>query len=375
MSILINIFKLHLKVVYFFLKLLPTNSKKILLISRQSNEKSIDFILIEEYIKKEHSDYKTVIITKKIEKKILSILSFYFNIYKQMYHLATSKTCLIDTYVIPVSILKHKRKLLIIQLNHGIGNVKQFAKQILKKESGKNEKISRLMNMHEGYDYVISTSKEVSEFYAKAYNMPSNKMVNFGPPKIDYILNVHTKKNEVLKKYPNIKNKPVILYVSTFRTYDDDYLDKFIEALPLDKYNIIMHLHPMIYELHPELDEKININGVYRCKDILTVDLLSIADYAITDYSSFMFESAIIEIPTYLYVSDYDKYTEKNGLNFDIWKELSGCVYKDASKLFDDIINQKYQKKVLQDFRDKYIENYRGNSTELLVEFMLKEKK
>ena len=57
-----------------------------------------------------------------------------------MYYLATSKVCLIDTYIIPVSILNHKKELTIIQLCHGIGNIKKFGYQTLKNESGKNEK-------------------------------------------------------------------------------------------------------------------------------------------------------------------------------------------------------------------------------------------
>lgn len=374
MSILIWLFKFHLRVIYFFLKLLPTNQKKIVLITRQSNTKSLDFILIEEEVAKNYPDYKVVSITKKLDKNLLSAISYYFNMYKQMYHLATSKTCLVDTYVIPVSILKHKKNLLIIQLNHGIGNIKKFAYQTLDKESGKGIKMAKLMNMHCNYDYVISTSEETSKFYAEAYNMDISKMINAGPPKIDYILNISSKKEEVLNKYPDIKSKPVILYVSTFRTYEDDYLDKLIENLPLDKYNVIMHLHPVIYSLHPELDEKINIEGIYRCKDIPTVDLLSVADYAITDFSSFIFESAILEIPTYLYVPDYDKYVEKNGLNVDLLKELPDYAFKDAKEMFKNIEKNKYDKKVLRSFREKYVANCEGNSTATLVKILIEGK-
>lgn len=375
MSILIHLFKLNLKIVYFFLKLLPTNNKKILLMSRQTDTKSIDFTLIEEDIKNRYPEYKTIILTKKINKNIKSLIAYYFYLYRQMFHLATSRVCLIDTYIIPVSVLKHKKNLVIIHLNHGIGNIKQFGYQTLRKESGKNAKISKLMNMHQNYDYMISTSKRTSKFYEKAFNMSSSKMLNFGPPKIDYIVNINQKAPEVLKKYPNIKDKPVILYVSTFRTYEDDYLEKFIKYAPLDKFNIIMHIHPVAYDLHPDIDKNITDPRIYRCKDIPTADLLSIADYTITDYSSFIFESAILEKPTYLYVSDYDKYIAKNGLNIDIFKELPGYVFKNPQDLFDSIINKKYNKKVIQKFKNKYIENTQGNSTKKLVDFMIKNTK
>lgn len=370
MNIIIGLFKLNLKVVYFFLKLLPTNNKKILLMSRQTEEKSIDYALIEEDMHQRYPDYKLVILTKKLNKNLKSAAIYYFHLYKQMYHLATSKVCLVDTYIIPVSILKHKKDLVIIQLCHGIGNLKKFGYQTLKKESGKNEKISKLMGMHHNYDYLVSTSLATSEFYAEAFNMSTDKMLNFGPPKIDYILNIKQKKKEILKKYPELKKKPIILYVSTFRTYEDDYLEEFIKNAPTDKYNIIIHIHPVTYTHHPDIDKNVD-NRFFRCKDIPTVELLSIADYAITDYSSFVFEAAILDIPTFLYVSDYDRYIEKNGLNIDIFKELPGCVYKDIKALFKKLESGKYDKKILRKFKNKYVENTSGDSTKKLVDFMI----
>jgi len=370
MKILIRLFKWHLQIIYFFLKLLKTNNKKILLMSRQYNIKSLDFTLIEKDIHNRYPEYKVIVLTKKLNKK--HFLKYYFHLYKQMYHLATSKVCIVDTYIIPVSILKHKKNIIIIQMCHGIGNIKKFGYQTLKKESGKNEKLSKLMNMHRNYDYLISTSKETSKFYAEAFDMDITKMLNFGTPRIDYLLKIEQRKENILKKYPDIKEKPVILYVATFRTYKDNYLKHFIKSAHLDKYNVIIHIHPVQYKYVPDIDKDINDERIYRCKDIPTMDLLSIADYVITDYSSFVFESAILEKPTYLYVNDYDKYIEKNGLNIDIFKELSGYVFKDASKLFNCIEKDKYNKKIIKKFKEKYIEVNDGTSTKKIVDFIIK---
>lgn len=369
MTILITLFKWHLRVIYAILKLFKTDDHKILMLSRQTDTKSLDFKMIEEDIHNRYKKYKVVILTKKLTRK--NFIAYYFHIYKQMYHLATSKVCLIDTYIIPVSVLKHKKDLTIIQLCHGVGNLKKFGYQTLDNESGKGRHLSELMNMHKGYDYLISTSKKTSEFYSEAFNISTDKMINLGSPKIDYILNIDSKKDEILKKYPHLKDKPVILYVSTFRTYEDDYLKKFVEAAPLDKYNIIMHIHPVAYKYHPDIDKYITDDRIYRCKDIPTVDLLSVVDYAITDYSSFVFESAILEKPTYLYVNDYDKYIEKNGLNVDIFKEFPGLVFKDPKELFKHIENDKYDSSIIKKFKEKYIEITDGTSTKKIVDFII----
>lgn len=369
MVIPIVLFKLHFKIIYFFLKFLKTDNNKIVLLSRQSDKKSIDFELIENDIKNRFPNIKLVILTKTLNKN--NFIKYYFHMYKQMYHLATSKVCLIDTYIIPVSILKHKKSLVIMQLCHGIGNLKKFGYQTLKNESGKNEKLSKLMNMHANYDYLISTSKETSKFYSKAFKLPLNKIVEVGNPKIDYILSIPKMKKEVLKKYPNLKDKPVIFYVSTFRTYEDNYLENFIKAFPFDKYNLIINIHPVTYKYHPKIDDTINDDRIYRCREFTTQELLSVSDICVTDYSSFIFESAILEKDTYLYVPDYDKYIKNNGLNVDIFKELPGCVYKDAKSLFKKIGKNNYEKEIIKNFKDKYVINCDGNATKKLVDFII----
>lgn len=373
MAVIISLLKIYLNIIYFFLKFLKVDNKKILMMSRQYNKKTLDYSMIKENINRRYPDYKVIILAQKLNKK--NIVKYFFHIHIQMYHLATSRVCLVDTYIIPVSLLKHRKDLTIIQLCHGVGNIKKFGYQTLKNKSGNNEKLSRMMKMHKNYDYLVSTSKETSKFYSEAFDMPIERMLNFGPPKIDYLLNIKSKRKEVLKKYKGINKKPIILYVSTFRTYKDDYLKKFINNFPFDKYNLIINIHPVAYKHNPDIDSFVTDSRIYRCKDTPTTDLLSICNIAITDYSSFVFDSAIADIPTYLFVPDYNKYVKYNGLNIDIFKELDGYVFKNSKDLFQTILNKKYNKKTLREFKNKYIENCDGTSTDKLVDFMISKTK
>lgn len=372
MTIFIILFKTHLQIIYFFIKLFTKiDDKKILFLSRQGNKMSIDFELLKNDINKRYPKYKLTILTKLMSKKNLVI--YYFHLYKQMYHIATSKVVLADDYIIPISILKHKKETTFIEICHGISNIKKFGYQTLKKESGRGEKMAKLMKMHKGYDYLISTSPETSKFYSEAFDMPLSKIVNIGNPKIDYILGIKKYKNKVLKKYPHLKDKPVILYISTFRTYDDDYLKNFSKYAPTDKYNVIVHIHPIAYLYHPNIDKEVTNDKIYRCKDFSSQELLSVADICITDYSSFIFECAILEKPTYLYVNDYDKYIEKNGLNVDLKKELAGCVFKDPKELFKNIDKGNYNYSTIKKFKEKYVKNCDGKATKNMSDFLIKQ--
>ena len=88
-----------LNFIYFFIKLLPTNKDKIVFISRQSDKMTLDYRLIINDLKKRYPNYKVKVITRRIEKNYKDVfLKNTTLIFKQMYHLATSKICVIDGY-------------------------------------------------------------------------------------------------------------------------------------------------------------------------------------------------------------------------------------------------------------------------------------
>lgn len=106
----IYIFKGFLKFIYFFLKLFPTDKRKLLFMSRQSDSITLDFQLIRDEIIKRDKSIKMVFICKRMNKGFINNVKYFFLILKQMFYLATSKVVVIDSYSIPVCILNHKKK-------------------------------------------------------------------------------------------------------------------------------------------------------------------------------------------------------------------------------------------------------------------------
>ena len=118
----------------------------------QSNTKSLDFELLSKEIENQDKTIKQVFLCKKMKSSlsnskeyilyILNLISFFF---KAMYYLATSKLCVTESYCVPISILKHKKKLKIIQIWHASGAVKKLGYQSLDTAEGKSSKIAKLM--------------------------------------------------------------------------------------------------------------------------------------------------------------------------------------------------------------------------------------
>ena len=224
------------------------------MITRQSNTPTLDFRLLKEEIENTDNSIMIETLCNKIESNalyragVLYKIKYILYILKIMYNLATSKVCIVDGYCIPVCILKHKKKLKIIQIWHASGAVKKFGYQILDKEAGSNSRIANLMCMHKNYDYIIAPSEATKKYFSEAFNTPEDKIVKLGLPRLEYISeSKYSKSEEILKKYPKLKEKKNILYIPTFRKNNDfNAVEKILEyKIDENKYNLIISLHPL----------------------------------------------------------------------------------------------------------------------------------
>lgn len=354
--------KLILNLIYFFLKLFPSKNK-IVMLSRQSNSVNIDFKYINEEIKKRNSNVEVKILCKIIRKGNIERFKYCFYILKCMYHIATSKVCILDGYSIPISILKHKPDLEVIQIWHASGAIKKFGYQTLNKKEGRGTIIAKIMEMHKNYNHVLAPSKATAKFYEKAFGVKKENLIINGLPRLDYILSNNNKIQNFYKDYPNYYNKKTILYVPTFRKSSDDIgvIKELEENINFSKYNLIVKLHPL---------DKRNCSKYEVNKKYTSYDLLKIADYIITDYSAVAFEASILNKPIYFYLYDIDTYKKSRGLNINLFKEMSNCTSKNMKFIIDSIENNTYDFKQLNKFRLKYMGNDYFNNTEKLVNFI-----
>ena len=364
MTIIVKIGKIFLNIIYFFMKLFPTRNK-ITFLSRQSNKIPLDFELIINELKKEK--YEITVLchrlegTKDTKKELIKFIS---TTLKSMYHLATSRVCIIDSYSIPVSILKHKKTLTIIQIWHAMGKIKQTGYQTLGKKDGRNPKLAKALNLHKNYDIVVAGAKAWNFAYCASFNIEESKLWNIGLPRAAYIYNNKNKiKNKIYKKYPEFKTKEVILYSPTFRANKNSELEALINNVDYEKYHLIITGHPK---------HKLNIDDskVYRCNDINIFELLTICDYFICDYGSLAVEAAVLNKKTYYYLFDYEDYIKSNGLNFDPLKELPSLTFKSAKNLLENLEKNNYDEKAFKEYRKKYVPKDFNLATKKLAEYI-----
>lgn len=375
LEIVLYLARLVMQVIYFFIKLFTKQKNKVTMLSRQSDKINIDFEMLKEEIEnnkllfaKNSKEVEIKILCKKIPKGLYEKIIYCFYLIKCMYHLATSKVCIIDGYNIAVSALKHKENLIIVQIWHAMGAIKKFGYQVLDKKEGSNSKIAKIMKMHNNYDCIICTSEITRKIYAEAFNTDINKIQVLGMPRIDYILGKNGKIDENIEKlkekYSYLKEKKNILYIPTFRKGKEIDIEKIINAIDEERYNLIIRLHPL---------DKSEVEEKYKTgKEFSTFDLIKMADYIITDYSAIAFETATLNKPLFFYLYDIKEYEESRGLNVNQQEEMNHSTKENIEDILDIIENDTYDYDELKRFREKYVETIDTENSKRIVEQIIK---
>lgn len=364
-----------LNVIYGILKLFP-QQKKIVFLSRQSDSPSIDITMLQDKITELHPDYATIVLCKKLNSGISSAIGYCFHMLRQMYHLATSEIAILDSYCIAISILHHRKSLLIIQMWHSVGTMKKFGYSILDKPEGSSSKVAELMKMHANYDYILAGGDGYKEHLANGFRYPLDKIVTLPLPRVERLKDPEyaaATQKQILSDYPQLTKKKNIVYVPTFRKVNDkaflDALTALCQAVDYDKYNLIIKVHPLT-DLKDFDAEKAIIDQNYS-----SVDMLYISDVVISDYSCIIYEAAILDKPLYFYTYDYEDYMSSREIYMDYKAEIPGPMEGSAKALLDDIDAGNYDMDRLHTFLHKYVFTGSPHETEDIVKFAFEHRK
>ena len=327
---------LAMRVMYVPFKLLPTQ-KKVTFLSRQDDKPSIDFRLLGNAIKEKDEECKVVMLTEKMRNPI----AYIFSIVKQMYHIATSSTVILDSYSIPVCVLKHKKNLCVLQIWHAIGSMKHFGYDMLDKEEGNSSEIAEILCMHKNYTYILISSYHFIKDFLTGFRADASIIKEIPLPKADCLTSEEYKQKrqkELYEKYPQLMDKKNILYCPTFRkqnsSLDGKKINELVNKIDYDKYNFIYCPHPL---------SEVLVDNPHIIKvEESTFDMIFVSDYVISDYSSVIYEAGLAKLPVYLYAYDWETYREKRTFNLDLEQDVPTLFTTNADEIIHAIENDEF---------------------------------
>ncbi len=359
---IIRVFVVLIRLIYAPLKLFKTQNK-ILYLSRQSDEKSTDYLMLEECIKKLNPRIKQVFRLCRLKDESSVSLSYVFSVLGDMCEMATAKVIITDTYSIPVSCLKHKNGTHILQVWHAMGAVKKFSLQAAGKAQGRDLGVAKAMHMHENYTCVLAPSQVTAKAYCEAFGCSEDKIKILNLPRVDIILNGENRREEFLKLNPQYEDKKIVGYIPTFRNNDENFAQNLFTGFENNNnFSLVVSPHPLS-ETAKKGDFEINGN-------FTSLDIMKLSDIIITDYSACAFEAALLSKPLYFYIPDYKVYKGEQGLNFDMEEEMPSVSFENETMLIKALTADDYDFNMLNQFCDKYIEYKKTNNTERLSKYI-----
>ncbi len=360
---LVKTIVLILRILYAPMKLRKSRNK-IVWLSRQSDDKSLDIRMLSRQIYALYPETEQVFRLRYLKGEHDISISYAISLLKDMWEVASARVAVTDTYSIALSCLTHKKDLRIIQIWHALGAVKKFGLQSVGKAQGRDADISEWMCMHKNYDWVIAPSEATARYYTEAFGCSRDRIEIASLPRVDVILDNTSRRDEFLRDNPLWVGKKILVYLPTFRQNDIVYARRLADVFEQsDQYALVISMHPLSKRRCGE--DEFFFEGDYS-----TYDLMKLSDGIITDYSACSIEGALLEKPTWFYLPDFAAYSSEQGINTDVTSELKEACFFDASDLFEAVERGDYDYEKLAAFTEKYVANRGRDNTEKLAKFI-----
>ena len=322
----------------------------------------LDFRLLMTELQNQHPEVKATVLSSMYRGGFKESIKFAPVLLKSLYHLATAKVCVLDSYWPAVSALPHRPDLVVYQLWHSLGKIKQSGLQTLGRAHGRDHYTAGVLQMHQGYDYVLAGAEIWNPNYVESFGIDESQILNYGLPRADYLLNEREEiAARIRRRYPSLGEKPVVLYAPTLRRgIDADGALRLAAAFDSSRYTLVIKRHGSDTLIMPS-------EGFLDVPNFTATELLTVTDYLITDYSSIALEAAILDIKTFYFIYDQDDYLRHNGMNIDLHQEMPECVFTLEEPLLK-ALESDYPTHTLAAYREKFIIRDLGHSTSDLAE-------
>jgi len=297
------------------------------------------------------------------------------------YHLATARAFVVDDYFFPMYVIRPRPGTTFVQAWHACGAFKKFGYSVRDKTFGADEALLRRVRIHANYTVCLVSSMSVAPHYAEAFGQPLERFVSrLGIPRTDLFFDevrIARTGEALRRRYGLPEGRRVILYAPTFRgdsvtrARDADLLDlDLLQAALGEDHVVLLRLHPFIRDRRPispslasfaiDVSDHPDINALMLVSDIL-----------VTDYSSAIYEFALLGRPIIFLAPDDAAYERERGFYFDFRTEAPGPIFETTAELAAHIRAGRFDLARVDAFRRASFDVADGRSSARVVDELL----
>lgn len=328
---------------------------RITFVSLTQDHLDSDFkLLYDALVKEEKYEIHTNLLIFK--QSLSGKLHYFFNCLKQLIEYKKSSLVILNDNNYVISHRKPKN-CQVLQVWHACGAIKKFGNEIKREYPIRN------------YDAILSNADAWKEVYSRSFDVSKDQVYVTGMPRCDLLLK--SKKEALLKKYPQCKNKKVALYAPTFRgniihgfqvvSFDIAKVQKACQD-----WIILYKFHPLLGNISFQDTNAIQVNQ----EDLY--ELMQLSDCLISDYSSVILDYSLLKKPILAYLPDYEEYMNTIGMNITL-DEYPGPICTNDKELIQALkAMDSYDYTKEESFQKKYMQYKDGKNTQRCIQLINK---
>jgi teichoic acid ribitol-phosphate primase len=347
--------------------ILPIRQHRVVLASARHSKLEGNLRHLYREMQDSRPDLDYVLLLEPYSYRFFGKLVYLLRLSRGMYYLCTSRLFIVDNAYFPIHIAPHRAGTTVVQVWHAAGALKRFGLVTAVPPRPPERRF-----LHRHYDYVIASSEGTRRPYSLALRTPVERVLPLGSPRTDLFFDetaVAAAQQRLLGEHPNLEGRTVVLYAPTFRGRGERKraapgMDaERLRAMLPDEYALVLKAHPNLHRgrsgrrgydaiIHPATE----INDVFTITHIL-----------VTDYSSVVFDWALLRRPLVLLVPDLAEYEADPGLFIDYRTEMIGAQVSDTGGVARAILERDFDFEPYDAFLDRHLGTARGDASARFV--------
>ncbi len=320
-----------LRVLGRFFDLLPGHPRRVVLATARLDHLEGNLLAIHAALRKLRPAADVVLLLEPYGYGLVAKMRYLLRTIRGTYHVRTAGLVIVDNAYLPIHVAPHRPRTTVVQVWHAPGALKRFGLDTIVPAAEPEHTF-----LHRHYDWVVAAGERSREPWSRALRTPAERVLALGTPRTDPLFDpdqLAAAKARVLAAHPGLAGRRVVLWAPTFRGRGRTRtgalgLDgpRLRALLPAQDWVLAIKTHPNV---DPAIQPRAGFDIVADRDEDLN-DWLAAADVLLTDYSSSIFEWALLRRPLVLVVDDLEGYERDPGLYLDYRTDLIGDQVRDT---------------------------------------------
>ncbi|MDR2929313.1 MAG: CDP-glycerol glycerophosphotransferase family protein [Propionibacteriaceae bacterium] len=284
--------------------------------------------------------------------------------------MAQTKYTIVDDFL-PLVYPAHLRPgARLVQVWHALGAFKRVGYS----RAGRNGGPPMTSISHKNYTDVIVSADSIRSNYAEAFGVSLQVVRATGVPRTDLFFDTEARRlivDDLRERIPRLRDRRIILFAPTFRGIDKRHAKYPADFVDLERLGDSLNdTDLLVIKMHPFVTAATRIPGRHRDKmiDLSSYPefnhLLLLADVLVTDYSSAVFDYALLDRPVVFHAPDLANYILERGFYYDFRQYCYGPVTTDTDELIAALSTTTVDHERLAEFCQRFLNRCDGHATE-----------